>query len=240
MCPDARSFAPRYARTMRTILIAAITVVGCYVPPPVSAPDPDAVPEVAARRPLVTDQLPYLLERDKVRAWHDRNDWCLRRTWPNTDEFAICNHHPYLNRTTPAMYSMARYDAEGRTIAYATFTPVPCRMYGRCDEIFGRTLYASERDFVDHTSGLDDRLADRGRDAGPSEVELPSMQMKMFDALAVELRRRFGTPLWQDPHRFGARWETRSSEIGLFVAGRGGWVVETHEMRVPSLTSARL
>src|SRR5258707_5482551 len=122
---------------MRCTLIA-IAVVACYVPPAVSPPDPDAVPEVATHRSLVTDQLPYHLERDKVRAWHDRNDWCLRRTWPLTDEFVICNHHPYMNPTTPAMYSMARYDSAGTTIAYATFTPVPCRMYGRCDAIYGR------------------------------------------------------------------------------------------------------
>jgi hypothetical protein len=224
---------------MRSILVIAI-VAGCYEPPPLSPADPDAVPEVETHRSLVTDQLPYQLERDKVRAWHDHNDWCLRRTWPLTDEFVICNRHPYLNKTTPAMYSMARYDTEGRTIAYATFTPVPCRMYGRCDAIYGRTLYASEYDFVDHTSGLYDRLADRGRAAEPSDMELPAMQQKMFDALAVELRRRFGVPLWQDPHRFGATWMTQSSKIGLFVAGRGGWVVETHEMRgtPPLLTGA--
>jgi hypothetical protein len=50
---------------------------------------------------------------------------------------------------------------------------------------------ASEHDFVDHSNGLYDRLADRGRGVEPSEMELPSMQTKMFDALAVELRRRW-------------------------------------------------
>jgi hypothetical protein len=215
---------------MRSMIVAVVLGLGCYVPPAVSPNDPDAIPEVKTHRPLVTDQLPYHLERSKVREWHLGNGWCMRRTWPSTDEFVICNPE-YLNLKTPPMYAMARYDADGGTIAYATFTPVPCRMYGRCDAVPGRTVYASEHDFVDHSNGLDDRLVDRGRADGNSEIELPSMQVKMFDALAAELRRRFGAPQWQDPHRFGATWATQTSEIGLFVAGRGGWVVETHELR---------
>ncbi len=31
---------------------------------------------------------------------------------------------------------------------------------------------------------------------------------------------------------------TNTSVIGLFVAGNGGWVVETHEMRVPGNQTA--
>jgi hypothetical protein len=212
---------------MRSILVAVV-LAGCSAPPPEAPQNPDPL---ATHRPLVTDQLPYHLERDKVRAWHDTDDWCRRRTWPATDEFVICNHHPYMNQSTPPMYSMARYDAAGRTIAYATFTPVPCRLYGRCDTLYGRTVYAAEYDFVDHERGLRDHLADRGRAVEPSEVEMPAMQQRTFDALADELRRRFGPPVWQDPHRFGATWLTPSSEIGLFVAGRGNWIVETHEMR---------
>ena len=199
-----------------------IALAACYVAPP------EVVPE---HRPLITDQLRYGMTRDTVRAWHARNDWCMRRTWPNSDEFVICNRHPYLNPTTPAMYALARYDETGRVIAFATFTPVPCRMYGRCDRIYGRTVYASEHDFVDHWVGLDDHLADRGRAVEPYEMELPEMQHKMFDALGKELLHRFGAPTWQDPRRYGATWASPTSEIGLFVAGRGGWVVETHELR---------
>jgi hypothetical protein len=35
-------------------------------------------------------------------------------------------------------------------------------------------------------------------------------------------------------------WTTRTSEIGLFVAGGGGWVIETHELRglPPGLSSS--
>ena len=112
-------------------------------------------------------------------------------------------------------------------------------MYGRCDGVF-RTVYASEHEFVDHSNGLYPHLADRGRAESNSGIELPSMQVKMFDALAAELHRRFGAPGWQDPHRFGATWTTQTSSIGLFVAGNGGWVVETHEMLVvPKQTAAR-
>ncbi|MDB4956427.1 MAG: hypothetical protein JWO36_3996 [Myxococcales bacterium] len=207
-----------------------VLAIGCYVAPPAKLPD---------RRPLVTDQLPYRVERAIVRAWHLRNDWCLRRIWPSTDEFVICNHNPYLNSKTPAMYALVRYDGDARAIAYATFTPVPCRMYGRCDVITGRTVYASEHDFVDHSSGLYDHLADRGRAVEPHEQSLPSMQQMMFDALGQELRRRFGDPTWRDPRRYGMTWATTSSEIGEFVAGSGGWIVETHELRgaPPSLTA---
>jgi hypothetical protein len=212
-------------RSRFTAVVAiAITIAisACYVAPPETPP---------ARRPLVTDQLPYHLEREVVRAWHLRHDWCMRRTWALSDEFVICNHHPYLNPTTPAMYALARYDVDGRTIAYATFTPVPCRMYGRCDRIYGRTTYASEHDFVDHSNGLFDHLADRGRSVEPHEMELPEMQRKMLDALSLEPLRRFGAPRWLDPQRYGMTWTTNTSEIGMFVAGAGGWVVETHELR---------
>ena len=224
---------------MRIMITALVLAVGCYVPPPVSAPDPDAIAAAKTHRPLITDELPYHLERAKVRAWHAANGWCMRRVWPSTDEFVRCTRE-YLNLKTPPMYAMARYDAAGGTVAYATFTPVPCRMYGRCDSILGRTFYPAEHDFVDHSTGLDDRLVDRGRAEGTSKVELQAMQVKMFDALAGELQRRFGAPQWQDPHRFGAAWATPTSEIGLFVAGSGGWVVETHELRgaPPALTSA--
>jgi hypothetical protein len=215
---------------MRTFIALMFAVgIGC-APPPVSAPDPNAIPAAETHRSLVTDELPYHFERANVRAWHAQHNWCLRRIWPSTDEFVICTRE-YLNLHTPPMYAMASYDATGRTVAYATFTPVPCRMYGRCDAIYGRTFYAAEHEFVDHSNGLYPDLAERGRDVGASDFELPPMQLKMFDALSAELRRRFGAPEWQDPHRVGATWTTPTSQIGLFVAGRGSWVVETHELR---------
>ena len=51
------------------------------------------------------------------------------------------------------------------------------------------------------------------------------------------LDTRFGAPTWRDADGYGKTWATRTAEIGLFVAGKGGWVVETHELR-PAVASA--
>lgn len=206
-----------------SLALAVAVIAACHTTPEPATP---------VARPLVTDQLPYLVSRADVRAWHGNHGWCLRRTWPSTDEFVVCDAiHPYMNLRTPPMYAMARYDDTGRSIAYATFTPVPCRMYGRCDRIYGRTVYAGEHDFVDHWTGLRDNLAEIGRSESTQPVGLPSMQRRMVDLLAGELDRRFGAPSWRDPHDYGQTWETPTSEIGLFVGGNGGWIVETHELR---------
>jgi hypothetical protein len=216
----------------RCFLILAMAVVaGCHANPEPATP---------ITRPLVTDQLPYRVTRADVRAWHAQHGWCIRRTWPSTDEFVVCDAiHPYMNLHTPPMYAMARYDADNRSIAYATFTPVPCRMYGTCDRIYGRTVYASEHDFVDHWTGLRSNLAQIGRDEPAQVTGLPSMQHRMVDLLVGELDRRFGAPTWRDPHDYGETWATATSEIGLFVGGNGGWVIETHEMRSGALDASR-
>jgi hypothetical protein len=219
-----------YVSIMQRMLFFAIVAVaiGCHASAPPQTPEQ----QIVAARSLVTDQLPYGVARADVRAWHAQHGWCLRRHWPGTDEFVVCDAiHPYLNLHTPPMYAMTRYDAANRSIAYATFTPVPCRMYGRCDRILGRTVYSAEHDFVDHWSGLRDHLAEIGRDE-PAQVQgLPSMQRRMVDLLTGELDRRFGTPTWRDPYDYGQTWETATSKIGLFVGGNGGWIVETHEVR---------
>src|SRR6267142_9424 len=199
---------------MRIFVTLAIIAIGCAPEPPISQQ-----PKEQFIRPLISDQLPYGFEREKVRAWHDRNDWCRRRTWPTTDEFVVCRRNPYLNPSTPPMYTLVKYDAADRAIEFAVFTPVPCRMYGRCDRVFPGTVYAAEHDFVDHSTGLRDDPASIGRSAEPHATELPDMQQRMFDALDVELERRFGPPVWRDPHRYGMTWATQTSEIGLFVAG---------------------
>jgi hypothetical protein len=212
---------------MRTLLL--LFLVGCAATEP--------VPTAPAHRALVTDQLPFLVSRSDVRAWHDHNDWCLARQWPQSDEFVVCNRQPYMNSRTPPQHTFVRYDAAGRSIAYATFAPVPCRMYGRCDRIYGRTWWRDDHVFVDHTQGLLDNLAQRGRNTPPEAVAPPEMQADDFAALANELNARFGAPTWRDPTGYGETWATRTAEIGLFVAGKGGWVVETHELR-PVVASA--
>jgi hypothetical protein len=217
------------------VAMLAMVAIGCHE----SASPQTPVQQLVASRPLVTDQLAYGASRADVRAWHGQHGWCLRRHWPSTDEFVVCDAiHPYLNLKTPPMYSMARYDAADRAIAYATFTPVPCRMYGRCDRILDRTVYDAEHDFVDHWSGLRDHLAAIGRDEPQQVRGLPSMQRRMVDLLAGGLDRRFGTPTWRDPYDYGQTWATPTSEIGLFVGGNGSWIIETHELRAEASASA--
>ena len=212
---------------MRTLLL--LFFLGCAATEP--------TPQAPAHRALVTDSLPFLVPRAQVRAWHDHNDWCLARQWPQSDEFILCNRQPYLNARTPPEHTFVRYDAAGRSIAYATFAPVPCRLYGRCDRIYGRTLWRDDHQYVDVEQGLLDNLAQRGRNTEPEVVGPPEMQADDFAALAQELNARFGEPTWRDPNGYGATWATRTAEIGLFIAGKGGWVVETHELR-PAAESA--
>ena len=206
---------------MRTL--ALLILVGCAATEP--------APQTPARRALVTDNLPFLVPREQVRAWHEHNDWCLARQWAESDEFVLCNRQPYLNARTPPEHTFVRYDAAGRSIAYATFAPVPCRLYGRCDRIYGRTWWRDDHDYVDHERGLLDNLAQRGRNEPMESVEPPEMQAEDFAAFAQELNTRFGPATWTDPRGYGATWETTTAEIGLFVAGKGGWVVETHELK---------
>ena len=194
------------------------------------ASSPQVAPGKEARytRPLVTDQYPFLLERSIVRESLANTGWCQRREWPNTDEFTKCDPRPYLNRSTPSMATFVQYDAGGRATAYAVFTPVPCRMYGRCDYTLGRT--ARNRDFIDIDTGLRTHLVDVGRAASPHEEPMPSMQQRMVDALGVELKKRFGPPVWKEPREYGWVWSTATSQIGMFVVDSGAWVVETHEL----------
>lgn len=196
-------------------LVLLVVIAGCYAEPR------------PARRPTVVDNVPYGSDRAAVRAWHLAHDWCLRRTWPQSDEFVRCVAGEYINPTTPPMYTVIRYGSSGASVAYAVFVPVPCTMQGRCDRIEGAALPA-ERPFVDPRHGLDVDLAARGRAVQHPDAPLPDMQERMFDALAPELDARCGRPTWHD--RYGATWHTRRTEVGLFVGGNGAWIIETHEL----------
>jgi hypothetical protein len=209
---------------MRFAAVALVSVVGCA-----STPQVTAETEPQYTRPLITDQLPFRAERAAVRAQQDQNDWCLRRTWDHSDEFQICDKHPYLNRSTPPMITVVRYDSHDRATAYAVFTPVPCRMYGRCDQQLDAHNIV-EWELVDHDYGLRGDLVYIGENADHRDEPLLSMQQRMVDALTVELAKRFGKPVWRDRHQYGAAWATATADIGLFVIGDGGWVVETHEL----------
>ena len=211
---------------MRLAAVALVlSVLGCASDSQVT---PATRPHYA--RPLVTDQLPFLEARAVLRAQQSQNDWCLRRTWQRSDEFVVCDPQPYLNRSTPPMVTIVRYDAADRARAFAVFTPVPCRMYGRCDTSMDATNVV-EYDFVDHDHGLRGGLVFIGESADHAARALPSMQQRMIDALTVELSGRFGDPVWRDRHHYGAAWSSATEDIGLFVVGNGNWIVETHELR---------
>ena len=182
----------------------------------------------SVRRSLVTDNIRPGAERSKVRAWHLAHDWCQRRTWSSTDEYQVCDPHPYLDRSTPAMHALFGY-AGGRARSMALFIPVPCRMYGRCDRV--RPKKASSRDlpFVELETGLVADLAGRGQRSAPTGY-LPSMQRRMLDGLAEELEARYGEPIATNRKGTARIWRTPRHEIvGLFLSPNGTWVVETHE-----------
>jgi hypothetical protein len=196
------------------------------------------VPEqLPAHRPMVVDNVPYGIDRWVVRAWHFAHDWCLRREWPTTDEFVRCEAHPYINPTTPSMFSLIRYDDSGWSVAYAVFTPVPCTMEGRCDQVVGRTRVNADREFVEPGVGLYLDLAERGRALQRANTSVPDMQGRLYSALRSEIASRRVVHTWSDEHGFGETWETRNTELGLFVASNGAWVVETHEVK-PSYFTA--
>ncbi|MEO6210429.1 MAG: hypothetical protein ABIQ10_09930 [Gemmatimonadaceae bacterium] len=193
-----------------------------------SSPQVTPATEVQYTRPLITDQYPFLLERANARVALSRTGWCQQREWPHTDEVSRCDPRPYLNQSTPSIRIFIEYDDEDRAIAYAVFTPVPCRMYGRCDYTLGRT--AATRDFLDVDTGLRRHLVDIGRGVSPHEEPMAGMQQRMIDALGVELRHRFGAPVWKEPRDYGWVWTTTTSQIGMFVVDGGNWVIETHEL----------
>jgi hypothetical protein len=184
-----------------------------------------------AHRPLVVDNVPYGADRAAVRAWHLARDWCLRREWPTTDEFVRCDPHPYINPTTPSLFSMIRYDDRGWSVSYAVFTPVPCTMQGRCDEVVGHTFVNADREFIEPEVGLRVDLAERGRAIKRGPYLLPDMQDRMFSALREEIAGRKVVKTWGDPRGFGETWESHNTVVGLFVSSNGAWIVETHEVK---------
>jgi hypothetical protein len=62
----------------------------------------------------------------------------------------------------------------------------------------------------------------------------------LFDALAPELDRRCGRRTWEADRDFGATWQTKRTEIGLFVSSNGHWIIETHEIRPEQLWNVHL
>src|SRR4051812_36927642 len=94
-----------------------ISAIGC-------ASEPQTVKvrwQPKSGRPLITDSLPFLAERALVHAYMRDHDWCQQRTWDHSEDFAICDDHPYLNQSTPPMHTIIGYDSSERATAYAVF-----------------------------------------------------------------------------------------------------------------------
>ena len=190
------------------------------------------VPEqLPAHRPMVVDNVPYGIDRWVVRAWHFAHGWCMAREWPTTDEFVRCDVHPYINPTTPTMFSMIRYDDQGWSTSYAVFTPVPCTMQGRCDEVVGHSYLNPDREFIEPGVGLTLDPTERGRAIERPDTAMPDMQERLYSALRTEIAGRRVVQTWVDTHGFGETWESPNTEVGLFVSSNGAWIVETHEIK---------
>ena len=96
-----------------------------------------------------------------------------------------------------------------------------------------------ENELVDPEQGMYVDLADRLRRV--DRLSWPRrMAVLLFDALAPELDHRCGKRTWQDDRGFGATWQTKRTEIGLFVATNGHWIIETHEIRPEQLWNVHL
>lgn len=190
-----------------------------------------ACAQLPAHRPLVVDNVPYGADRAAVRAWHVEHGWCFAFAFPTTDVFSHCEPHPYLNESTPGMLSMIRYDDRGWSTAYAVYTPVPCTMQGRCDQLLLPSGLNPDAEFV-NPDGLMPDLADRGRGLERHDTVLPDMPSRMYDALRTEIAGRYKLHrTWADPNGFGETWETPVTDVGLFVSSNGAWIIETHEIK---------
>jgi hypothetical protein len=187
--------------------------------------------QLPARRPMVVDNVPYGIDRWVVRAWHFAHGWCMAREWPTTDEFVQCDPHPYINPTTPTMFSMIRYDDQGWSTSYAVFTPVPCTMQGRCDKVVGHSYLNPDHEFVEPGVGLTLDPAERGRAIERPDTSMPDMQERLYSALRKELANRRVVHTWADARGFGDTWESPNTIVGLFVSSNGAWIVETHEIK---------
>jgi hypothetical protein len=209
------------------LLFLACLVIGCMPPPP-------------PPRPLVVDNVPYGANREAARAWHLAHGWCIRRTWPTTDEFERCDPRPQANPTVVPIFTIIGYDANGGSVSYVLFTPVQFLSRERAMHLrWWESKTNPDQEFVDPASGLLTGLAARGRAIHQPSYPPEEEQWRLFDALAAELDKRAGKRAWAEDRGWGAIWRMKASEIGLFVASNGHWIVETHELTPQGPPSAR-
>ena len=209
------------------LLLPVLGLLAACMPPP---PPP---------RPLVVDNVPYGANRQAARAWHLAHGWCVRRTWPTTDEFERCDPRPQANPTIQPIFTIIRYDASGGSVSYALFTPVQFLDPDRGARLhWWESKTNPDHEFVDPASGLLTGLASRGRAISQPSYPPEEEQWRLFDALAAELDKRCGKRAWAEDRGWGAIWHTKASEIGLFIASNGHWIIETHELELqPAVTA---
>jgi hypothetical protein len=188
------------------------------------------------RRPLVVDNVPYGADRAAIRRWHLAHGWCPGRVWATTDEFVRCDPRPQAKPTDPPIFTLIRYDDSGWSISYAVFAPVPLAWVLRWNE----APFNPDHELLDPDGeGMYVDLADRLRAIDRRSHPRPYADL-LFDALAPELDKRCGNRTWEDDHGFGATWQTKRTEIGLFVSSNGHWIIETHEIRPEQLWNVHL
>jgi hypothetical protein len=180
---------------------------------------------------MIVDAIPYGANRPDIRAWHRAHGWCIRRMWPTTDEFERCDPSKGANQTFPPIFSMIRYDDAGWSISYAVFAPVPLAF----DFAWWESRVNPDHEFVDPAEGLYVDLADRGRAIERPAAYPRPLAAALSELLAREIDKRCGAPTWTADQGWGKTWETKRTELGLFVTSNGHWIVETHEIKLREL-----
>jgi hypothetical protein len=204
--------------TRSAIVATLVTLVGC------------GGSQAALRRPLVTDQTPLGTPRDQVRAWYAAHDWC-----PDTSELVVAPRgphdlvHPCNGPDQFRIRTALTYDRDARLAMAWVYVLVPEDRSSRAVPSWPRVGPQLSTRF-EPGPGADARSRAPLR-APPDRVYEPrtsdEMSDRVFEALAVELRARYG-----DPHstRNGVpEWRYRREAI--YLVPMGAWIVEFHVRR---------
>jgi hypothetical protein len=181
----------------------------------------------SAKRPLVSDETPLGMARAEVKSWHTGHDWCVGRTWEESDEYVPCNDPVMKGAGAEGpIRSFFHFDGE-RLISSAVYAPVSCtRAACRHPIQVGTELEGPP--FIAFDAGLTETPVDAGRGA-PPEIELNEDVHNTMDAMRKELERRFGAPVWKNAQETAMVWQGTGEQVGLFVSADARWVVEAHQ-----------
>jgi hypothetical protein len=208
--------------TRSAILATLVTLVGC------------GGSQSALRRPLVTDQTPLGTPRDQVRAWYAAHDWCVDRSesvWVPRVPHELM--HPCKGLDQHRIRTALFYDRDARLSMAWVFVLVPEDRSPHSTPLSSRvgpplSVRYEPGPGADERSRAPLRVPpDRDYDESRTSVE---MSDALFDALAVELRARYGQAR-TTPYGVPV-WKSRREDVSL-VQG-GVWIIETH-VRRPTL-----